>query len=360
VSALNGFSGTVGFSISGLPAGATGTFNPTTLPGSGSSTLTVTTVTGTTLGNYPLTVTATSGSLSHAAGVTLTVTDFSVSATPATQSVAAGGVTSYTINTSALSGFSGSIGLSVAGLPGGATPAFNPATVSAGGSSTLTVTTVAGTAAASYPLTITAASGGLSHTANATLTVTAAGVGGFLSGTVATPPASVQLTTEGTADWVHWGTFTSSDFDHKAGVTPQISNFTSVAGATAARYTGNPTAYTWTDGTPNVAISNTATGVYVPGQGQGFRVSVPADTTPRTLRVYVGTWRTRAQMVAHLSDGTAPDYVDTSLTNPSGPVVLGVYTFTYQAASAGQTLTLTFTQIDLTGGNVNLQAATLR
>ena len=86
---------------------------------------------------------------------------------------------------------------------------------------------------------------------------------------------------------------------------------------------------------------------------------MPANTTTRTFSVYVGGWRAQGRMVAHLSDGSAPDYVDTSVTNATGGVT-GVYTFTYHAAAAGQTLTITFTQNLAGSGNVTLQAATLQ
>jgi hypothetical protein len=62
--------------------------------------------------------------------------------------------------------------------------------------------------------------------------------------------------------------------------------------------------------------------------------------------------------VAHLSDSSAPDYIDTSLTNSTGTKA-GMYTLVYQAASSGQTLTLSFTQTNNLGGNVTLQAAAL-
>src|SRR5207302_6615949 len=131
VSALNGFTGSVGFSVSGLPAGVTSAFNPATVSGSGSSTMTLTTTSGAVPGNYPLTITATSGAISHTANVTLTVTaapDFSVTAAPPSQSVTAGTSAGYTVSVSALNGFTGSVGFSVSGLPAGVTPAFNPAT----------------------------------------------------------------------------------------------------------------------------------------------------------------------------------------------------------------------------------------
>jgi hypothetical protein len=74
VSAIDGFTGSVTLSVTGLPAGTTNNFNPQPITGgSGSSTLTITTSTATPTGTYSLTITGTSGSLSHSAGVTLIV-----------------------------------------------------------------------------------------------------------------------------------------------------------------------------------------------------------------------------------------------------------------------------------------------
>jgi hypothetical protein len=73
VSPAGGFTGAVGLSASGLPAGATASFNPTSITTSGSSTLTVSTPGSTAAASYPLTIKGTSGSLSQTAAVTLVV-----------------------------------------------------------------------------------------------------------------------------------------------------------------------------------------------------------------------------------------------------------------------------------------------
>ncbi len=283
--------------------------------------------------------------------------DFSLSATPATRSIGTGSSTTYAIDVLALSGFSGSVSLSAGGLPGGATASFAPASVTGSGSSTLTVTTGAGTPAGDYPITITGLSGSLSHTANVTLTVTSVGVGGTLAGSLTAPSGVQQLTALGTADWAHWGLSSATSYNHKAGVTPQISNYSIVGGGSAARYTNNAIGYTWTDGTPTATATATTTGIYISGQNQGFRITLPADTTVRTVTLNVGLWNAQGKMVAHLSDSSAPDYTDTSLSNAG--VALGTYTFTYSAGTVGQTLTLTYTQNNASIGNVTLQAATL-
>lgn len=173
IGSVNGFAGSVALSVTGLPSGATAGFSPASVTGSGSSTLTVTTTSATPAGSYTLTVKGTSGSLSHTATVTLVVTDFTISVTPASQTVTAGNGTSYTVNLGSANGFNSAVTLGISGLPAGANGTFSPASVTPAGASTLTVTTTTGVSAGSYPLTVTGTSGSLSHNAAATLVVNA-------------------------------------------------------------------------------------------------------------------------------------------------------------------------------------------
>jgi hypothetical protein len=117
------------------------------------------------------TVTASSGGTNGTASVDVTAApDFSLSATPGSQSVRRGGTVSYTITITPINGFTGSVTLSASGAPGGAQVTFtpNPATTGA----TLTVATRPNTSPKTYTLTITGVSGTLSHTATVSLTVT--------------------------------------------------------------------------------------------------------------------------------------------------------------------------------------------
>src|SRR5207253_4158201 len=68
-----GFTGMVTFSVSGLPSGATARFDPASVTTSGPSTMTITSSATTPTVTFPLTITGTSGSLIHAAPVTLTL-----------------------------------------------------------------------------------------------------------------------------------------------------------------------------------------------------------------------------------------------------------------------------------------------
>ncbi len=100
--------------------------------------------------------------------------DFSLAATPASQTVTAGAGTDYTVTVTPSGGFAGTVTFSVSGLPTGADGSFNPAAVSGAGSSTLSVTTSPGTPPDVYGLTITGTSGALVHTVTVTLGVQAA------------------------------------------------------------------------------------------------------------------------------------------------------------------------------------------
>ncbi len=94
--------------------------------------------------------------------------DFSLSASPASQTVVRGANTSYDMT---ITGFTGEVTFSVTGLPSGASGTFspNPATDE---SSTLSIVTKSNTPTGSYPLIITGISSSLSHTTSVTLNVT--------------------------------------------------------------------------------------------------------------------------------------------------------------------------------------------
>jgi uncharacterized membrane protein len=171
IGALNGFSGTVSFGVTGLPGGAGASFSPTTVNTSGSSTMTVTTAANLPPGSYPVTITGTSGSLQHSAGVTLNLSDFTLGASPASQSVNPGSSTTYTVGITALGGFGGVVSFSTSGLPSGASASFTPTTVTGGGSTTMTVATAANTPPGNYPVTITGTSVTQQHSAQVSLTV---------------------------------------------------------------------------------------------------------------------------------------------------------------------------------------------
>jgi hypothetical protein len=179
VSPVNGYTGDVSLALSGLSQSqASWSFSPPVITGgSGSAQLAVSTAASIAAGTYPLTITATSGTTVHSAAATLVVTappDFSLSATPASQSVVAGANATYTVGVASLNGFTGTAALSLAGLPSGVgTATFSPQAVTGAGSSQLTVATLPTAPGGTYPLTITGTAGGVTHTAAVTLVISA-------------------------------------------------------------------------------------------------------------------------------------------------------------------------------------------
>jgi subtilisin-like proprotein convertase family protein len=98
--------------------------------------------------------------------------DFSITVNPASQTVAAGSSTTYTVSTAVTAGAAQTVNLSVSGLPAGVTGSFNPTSVTAGGSSTLTLTAAATTGAGTTSFTITGTGTSATHNASASVTVT--------------------------------------------------------------------------------------------------------------------------------------------------------------------------------------------
>jgi uncharacterized membrane protein len=175
IGAKNGFTGGVALSLTGLTTSqASWTFTPASVATSGTSKLAVTTTASLAVGTYKLTIKGVNGSLAHTVAVNLLVAtppDFTLAASPASASVAAGAAASYTVSLASKGGFSGPVTLTVSGQPSNATVTFTPSSVASPGSSTMKVQTTASTPRGTFTLRVTGTSGALSHQATVTLTV---------------------------------------------------------------------------------------------------------------------------------------------------------------------------------------------
>src|SRR5205823_303420 len=119
---LNGYSGTVSLSASGLPSGVTASFNPTST--TGSSTLTLTADSTAATGTATITITGTDRTLTHTPPACEPVKpaptpDFSLSASPTSVTVVQGASGTSTVTENDLNGYSGTVSLSASGLPSG-------------------------------------------------------------------------------------------------------------------------------------------------------------------------------------------------------------------------------------------------
>src|SRR5262249_19128793 len=95
--------------------------------------------------------------------------DFSLSASPASLTVAQGASGSSTITVTPINGFAGTVALTASGLPPGVTASFSPASTT--GTSTLTLTASSTATTGPATVTVTGTSGTLTHTTTIALTV---------------------------------------------------------------------------------------------------------------------------------------------------------------------------------------------
>jgi subtilase family serine protease len=174
---LNGFSGRISLSATGQPVGVTVTFSPTSLTGSGTSTITFAVGNSAAVGTYRITVTGTSGSIKEAVAVTLTVTkappNYAISASPTTISVDQGSSGTTTITSVISGGFDSAISLEATGYPIGVTVSFSPVTIPAPGSgkSTLKISVNKKVALGAHTITINATGAGIPRTIQVRLDV---------------------------------------------------------------------------------------------------------------------------------------------------------------------------------------------
>jgi uncharacterized membrane protein len=168
----NGFSGSVHLAVTGLPSGVTASFAPNpTSPSTTSSLLTLTVSSTASVGTTPLTITGTSGSLTATTTLSLIVTAPSFTISDYTNMALGQGASAISyVSLNPQYGFTGSVNLTVTGLPSGVTASFSPNPISTStGSSTLTLTASSTAALGQYNVTITGTSG--STTASTTVNV---------------------------------------------------------------------------------------------------------------------------------------------------------------------------------------------
>ncbi|MBB4690527.1 hypothetical protein [Paractinoplanes abujensis] len=170
-------------------------------------------------------------------------------------------------------------------------------------------------------------------------------------------PGKVDLSAEGTSDWVHWGLDGTFSLERDRG-----GDFRILEGAPTAprfRHSLSPAQFTWSGGDPVATAAGTRTGIRTCGQGNGFTLSAPAGTTPRILKLYLGSVSARGKLTARLSTGDSTG--STVLDNRGGTLRTAVVTVAYQAPRSGQ-IRLTWTTDSAYGkgcAGVTLEAATL-
>jgi uncharacterized membrane protein len=181
LSSLNGFTGPIAISVSGVPAGVTVTPIPNFLflsAGNTASAALNIAVSATALaGNYDLTITASSGTVTHTVTLKLHVTDFSITVSPQTAIMSKRQTDNFTISIASLNGFSQPVMLSsvILGNTTGITVTITPTSLATTGgvaSATLTISTSLKPTLGTFTVLVTVSSGSLVHTVSVTLIVT--------------------------------------------------------------------------------------------------------------------------------------------------------------------------------------------
>ena len=174
-----GFPETVSLSASGLPTGVTYTLVPDLAVAPFTSELTLTTDQTTPLGSYPITITATSDTIT-ALGLTIQTTftldvaylDYTITLSLASVSLAQGQSASTTVTVSKVSGGDETVSLTIEGLTSDLTATFEADSGTPTFATQLTITASQTATLSTIPLTVKGTSGDSSTTKTATLSAT--------------------------------------------------------------------------------------------------------------------------------------------------------------------------------------------
>jgi hypothetical protein len=328
VASLFHFAGSVSLSASGLPTGVQANFSPSSVNGSGTIVVNFTAQQNTPTGTTNISIVGTSGTVVHTATIAFTVTgpDFTLSANPASLTVAQGKSASSTITVTTGGGFNSNVVLSASGLPTGVTASFagNVVTFAASNTTTTGIATI----------TITGTGGGLTRTTTILLGVT----NGQPDFSLSANPTSVSVTQGGSATSTitvtpisgFTGAVTFSVSGLPTGVTASFAGnvVTFTASATAAPGIANVT-ITGTSGTLTRIVVIPVTVIVAGGD---FSLAA----TPATVKVNQGS--TASSTITVTPSGGFGGAVTLSASGlPSG------VTATFSPASTTGTSTLTFT-----------------
>ncbi len=330
---VNGFSGAVSLSTSGLPSGVTVSFgsNPT----SGyATTMTITASSSAIPGSATVTITGTSGSTTTSATMTIAVTGptFKLSTLSGNINIVQGATATSSVAVVPVSGFSGNVTFSISGLPSGVTAAWNPNTSST--SSVLTLTASSTAVSGKTTAVITGTSGALIVTAQLPVTVFSSA-----NSSVTTLTLTSNGSTVSTVQWGNAVTLIATVSLGNSPVTSGVVNFCDSAASYCSDIHLLGTAQLTSAGTASITL------MLMPGSHSykavfaGTPTASPSSSSAGNLQV-TGTYPTT-----------------TTLTS-SGAV--GSYSLAAQVSGAGsQTMTGNVSFVNTSNGNSVVGSANL-
>jgi hypothetical protein len=161
-----------------------------------------------------------------------------------------------------------------------------------------------------------------------------------LTVTKATAPAVVDLSAEGTIDWVHW----TEEHNRKAGANV-IGEYRYVPDLLEPNEgSGTTTTFKWNDGTEKKKGERRSY-EYISGAGTvRATLQLPASTTKRTARFYLGGLRSTLRFEVSLSDGSAPPPPALEISDEGG--ALTQFVVEYSALRDGAQLEVAYTLVE--------------
>ncbi len=171
------FSNPLSLSLTGLPAGVSGSFSPASVSAGVTSTLTLASSLQSKAGSYLLTATASAPGFAQSLPIPLTLSvpsTYTLSANPGALSLQPGSSGPIAIALAHVGSFNASIGVSVNGLPGGVSATLSRSSIGAPGDGSTVLLLSASPAAAPgvYPVTIDASGGGIAQAVVVPVTIT--------------------------------------------------------------------------------------------------------------------------------------------------------------------------------------------
>ena len=254
-----------------------------------------------------------------------------------------GGSATYTATIGGINGFSGTVSLTVSGLPSGAAAAFSPASIIGLGSLTLTISTFSSIPEGTYPLSIAAISGSLTQSASATLVVQPAAVQSSPVSGTQVPMASFYnregIVTDGSMFTTGLDTYGFAYSANLIGTTQIYNNLTfTIAPPNAPNVVSGGTTIALPPGTYST-LSFLGTGVNGQQTGQVFTVKY-SDGTTSTFTQSMSDWDPATNYPGETTvlSMTYRDFW--AATESTGPFALYGYSFTLNAAKTVASFTL--------------------
>jgi len=285
--------------------------------------------------------------------------DFSIAATPAGVSVVPGSAGSTAVSTTVVTGSAESVALTATGLPAGVTAGFAPASVTAGTSSTLTLTLGASAVPGTYPVTVTGTAPSATHTVSVSLTIlppppppplpspwadtdvgapALAGSATYAGGIFTVKGAGADIF--GTSDQFNYV------FQNTTGNGTLIARVTSQTNTSANAKAGIIWKASTTAGSPYILIATAPSGLVKVQYNFNGSITTSTYTFPN---VWMKLVRSGTTFTAYLSpDGTIWTQVaQKTLTTIPAAATVGIFECSHNAATIG---TATFDNVGYTPG----------